>query len=350
MIAKHIHLFYSSEEHMLRNQDGGIFIGRSERLGIPFMFRQDLLLNPHIFIVGVTGSGKSYMMKSLILKSIAISSTRVLIIDFTGEYSEVLFLSASSTDPADFMLGKEKIAYYNLSTLSEASKIERAEFILSRIIEGTRKRSTTASDNVLIFFDEAWKLLLKNDMLNILVREGRKYRVGVVIASQLIEDIESSILSNIASIFVFRTQNKKSLELLAKNYHLGEMEIAKIQELRQGSCMVIQIYKDKSMSSFFIDRVSGIGIAKMFNLLVGEDLIEVSETQIKRAFSKVGLDYAKFIGNLSNEIKVDELMQLLTENRLSDKEIIFFLRELGIDDDKIAEAFAIKLSGTHARR
>jgi len=350
MIAKHIHLFYSSEEHMLRNQDGGIFIGRSEKLGIPFMFRQDLLLNPHIFIVGVTGSGKSYMMKSLILKSIAVSSTRVLIIDFTGEYSDVVFLSASSTDPADFMLGKEKIAYYNLSALSEASKIERAEFILSRIIEGTRKRSTTASDNVLIFFDEAWKLLLKNDMLNILVREGRKYRVGVVIASQLIEDIEGSILSNIASIFVFRTQNKKSLELLAKNYYLGEIEIAKIQELRQGSCMVIQIYKDKSMSSFFIDRVSGVGIAKMFNLLVGEDLIEVSETQIRRAFSKVGLDYAKFIGNLSNELKIDELMQLLAENGLSDKEIIFFLRELGIDDDKIAEAFAIKLSGTHARR
>ena len=332
---------------MLRNQDGGIFIGRSERLGIPFMFRQDLLLNPHIFIVGATGSGKSYMMKSLILKSIAVSSTRVLIIDFTGEYSEVAFFSATSSDPADFMLGKEKIAYYNLSALSEASKIERAEFILSRIIEGTRKRSTTASDNVLIFFDEAWKLLLKNDMLDVLVREGRKYKVGVVIASQLIEDIEGSILSNIASIFVFRTQNKKSLELLAKNYHLGEREIAKIQELKQGSCMVIQIYKDKSMSSFFIDRVSGVEIAKMFNLLVGDDLIEVSETQIKRAFSKVGLDYSKFIGNLSNELKIDELMQLLAENGLGDKDILFFFRELGIDDDIIAEAFAIKLSGAH---
>jgi len=332
---------------MLRNQDDGIFIGRSERLGIPFMFRQDSLLNPHIFIVGATGSGKSYMMRSLILKSIAISSTRVLIIDFTGEYSDMLFFSASSPDPADFMLGKEKVAYYNLSALSEASKIERAEFILSRIIEGTRKRGTAASDNILIFFDEAWKLLLKNDMLNMLVREGRKYGVGVVIASQLIEDIEGSILSNIASIFVFRTQNKKSLELLAKNYHLGEREIAKIQELKQGSCMVIQIYKDKSMSSFFIDRVSGVEIAKMFNLLVGDDLIEVSETQIKRAFSKVGLDYSKFIGNLSNELKIDELMQLLAEKGLGDKDILFFLRELGIDDDIIAEAFAIKLSGAH---
>ena len=65
-----------------------IYLGRSYIRSMPSFLDLSASINPHIFIFGMTGSGKSYLMKSLIMMLSVISDALVLVIDITGEYAE----------------------------------------------------------------------------------------------------------------------------------------------------------------------------------------------------------------------------------------------------------------------
>ncbi|MGC8662483.1 MAG: ATP-binding protein [Candidatus Micrarchaeia archaeon] len=339
-------IFYSSEEHMFRNQQNGMFLGQSEKYSIPFLFDQGPLLNQHIFVSGATGSGKSYFLKSLVIKNTLLSDSKIIIIDITGEYENISnSLFASNENLQTFILGDNgsKVIYYNLSSLTcEDKKIKKASALLSEIVEIMRRRGINKNSKILLVFDEAWKLLAKNALLETLIREGRKYGFGIVIASQMLEDVEAKILSNFASIFIFRTQNKASIDLLAKNYQLSESELIKIQNLNQGGCLVIQIYKDKSSSSFFISKIPEISIPRSFKILLGNNMIEISESDIRKLLGKMNYDPSKLIHQIANEeeISMVKLISLLFNIGLNDNEILYFLRGVGINDIYIADAFA----------
>ena len=62
----------------------GVFIGSTRFL--PYFLDFGVLMNPHVFVCGITGSGKTYLMKGLMLKLCAIMGSLVIAIDFTGEY------------------------------------------------------------------------------------------------------------------------------------------------------------------------------------------------------------------------------------------------------------------------
>lgn len=351
LLSGFFNIFYSPEEHMFRNQQGGIFLGQSSTYSLPLLFNQDLLLNPHIFVTGVTGSGKSYFLKSLIIKSALLSETKIIIIDITGEYGEIAnYLGASKKDLGKFLLGGDlsNVAYYDLSVLeNENKKVEEASAILSEIVENMRKRGTKRKERAMVILDEAWKLLARDKLLETPIREGRKYGVGAVLASQMLEDIEAHMLSNFATIFVFKIQNKSSLEMLAKNYHLSDMQIEMVQNLKQGGCMVVQAYKDKSSASFFIEKIPELSIPKMLRLMFGGKMIEISEFEIKKALVKLGYDPAKTLQNISSgeEIDIQRLISLLKDAGMKEMDILHFLRHIGINDLAIADAFAAIKNG-----
>ncbi len=339
---------------MLRNSGNGIFIGRSEKFNIPFLLGKENLLNLHTFIFGSTGSGKSYLMKSMITRIISETNSKLAIVDITGEYKQIVDyfgISEYEINPEEFLLSNVRLAYYNISNFNEIKKVEEAEHIISSLIEGMRKRGIGQKESALIFLDEAWKLLLKSNTIDILLREGRKYNVGAVLASQLIEDIDPSMLSNIATIFVFRLQNRKSLDIVQKNYFISDEKIAKLQELPQGSCMAIQTYKDKSTASFFIGKVAGSSMPKHFYLKCGGKMIEISEYQIKKALNSMGYSEAKLLQRISGEeVKVSDLIRLLYEAGLDKNSILRFLRFIGLKDQIIADSFASYKSEQDASR
>lgn len=66
--------------------ENGIYIGRSEYLGIPVFWNSVLYPNGHCCVTGMTGSGKTYFTKSFISRANVFLNSRILIIDWTGEY------------------------------------------------------------------------------------------------------------------------------------------------------------------------------------------------------------------------------------------------------------------------
>src|SRR5271157_1605974 len=71
----------------------GIYLGRTMVYHSPFFLNASKLLNPHIAVLGMSGAGKTYFLKSLIVRSMLCCNTNVLVLDWNGEYdSTIAFL------------------------------------------------------------------------------------------------------------------------------------------------------------------------------------------------------------------------------------------------------------------
>ncbi len=64
----------------------GIYIGKTLYFDQPFFWNPKFLINPHVAVVGITGSGKSYLVKTVITRASLMWGANALILDWTGEY------------------------------------------------------------------------------------------------------------------------------------------------------------------------------------------------------------------------------------------------------------------------
>ncbi len=330
----------------------GIFVGRMHML--PCFFDFDMLINPHIFVCGVTGSGKTYLMRSLMVKFTLMLRCLVLLIDFTGEYKEFVQLVGereASLEEIEHVLENRKtgIIYINLKEKgNERNKVNAASSVLGVVIE--RMRISEGTDGrVLIVLDEAWKLLKENSALETILREGRKYRHGLLFSSQLIEDMDLGMLSNAASIFIFRLQNKQGLNKLASNYGLKEEEVETIQNLNVGSCMLIQTNSYSKRGLYLIERVQGVDVEKVFKITIGDGMeFDIERNRFEEVIAGLcGKETMHTIMRISEEkgaVKISVLIRLLVDTGSSRRDVLAAMRKIGISDSDIADGFAVAVS------
>ncbi len=73
---------------LIRPPQQSVYIGRTKFLRVPFYWESAVLVNPHICVCGITGSGKSYFVKTFITRARIALAASALILDWAGEYSE----------------------------------------------------------------------------------------------------------------------------------------------------------------------------------------------------------------------------------------------------------------------
>lgn len=73
-------------EILADNPTNSIYIGRTQIFNAPFYWNYKNVANPHIAIVGITGSGKSYFIKTFLLRAAYVWESNALIVDWAGEY------------------------------------------------------------------------------------------------------------------------------------------------------------------------------------------------------------------------------------------------------------------------
>lgn len=83
-----IHPPEPGKEHLLSDPSSSIYLGKTRWLSAPVFWDYKKLINPHIGIIGITGSGKSYLVKTFITRSYLIWNTNTIILDWTGEYEK----------------------------------------------------------------------------------------------------------------------------------------------------------------------------------------------------------------------------------------------------------------------
>ncbi|MCL5427730.1 MAG: ATP-binding protein [Candidatus Marsarchaeota archaeon] len=339
----------------------GAFIGSSEKSGMPFFFDPFSAINPHIFIAGMSGSGKTYLTKNLMLKLHSVLGHSVVLLDFTGEYLE--FSEFASCTRYDFkgiggmFSGAEPVLLYaGLYGMKPGERNAAALRVISELTEIMRSGHRRSGRMLFIILDEAWKLLLGDRSLATLIREGRKYGTGIILASQLIEDMELGMLSNIATLLVFRVQNKSSLKRLELNYQLGASDVLKVQGLGVGECLVVQLYKQGIRKAFFIKRVEGISIGKRIKLKRGVKMVEVSYKKLEDIVVAVSRsDPSELLAELSSNKAIDtrRLIAWLIRLGADRLAVLSGMRQLGISDADTADAFAMAIrevyTGAHAK-
>src|SRR4030095_9034397 len=90
-IARRNILVYPPEppmEVLLTDPTNSIYIGRTKIFNVPYYWTYEHVANPHIAVVGISGSGKSYFIKTFLLRSAFTWNSNALIIDWAGEYKD----------------------------------------------------------------------------------------------------------------------------------------------------------------------------------------------------------------------------------------------------------------------
>ncbi len=469
-------------DFLLNDPSNSIFIGITKLFNTPFTWNFDGLTNPHIAVVGITGAGKSFFVKTFLIRASYIWNTNAIIIDWAGEYKawvkqsggtivslakgdyiNIMDLSGMKpldrtkqimtsleilTDISDFpeqkRLTEEAIeqAYVNAGfVLSEIADPKReaptlkncislleeklqegtyeypaelenavyrlrqfaregedyfakkstldlgklassglvdidlsalpdekfralaALFILQSLKEKMRMEGWNASKGLkaIVVLDEAWKIASdeRSDAVMI-VREGRKYQFGLIVASQNPTDINEAIFSNVGTTFILRIKFEKFL-----NYLQGSMNFSDFMRREIGKFGVGQAAIEMSFQTsvqfpevFLINRVVGEVPLDVYTITLSEILNteEMADQNVQKEyyFEKIDLN-GKLIENNVSASTIDVLFaemdkknrfvdvrafaQILLQQQVGKQDVISVLRGMGLTDSTITRIF-----------
>ena len=355
LASKAFCMFDSSERFIWSIE--AVYIGRSRIYSVPIFVGADSSLNQHICVIGMSGSGKTFLLKNLAGKQ-ASNGRCVVVIDWNSEYSSVVsyfygteFRVHDSSDASEIAKGitslysQSGMASINLSSINdEDEKRSMAKSVLKAMLASLGNVPSWSGLKKTLILDEAWKVL-KGDELSMLFREGRKYGIGIVIASQTASDLSSDILANCATIAIFRLQNANDFSLLLDARIIGENDIEALARMRRGACMLaMATAKDRPRRVVYVPEIEGSGYS-ICSIRSGKMEINVPIeaviSKLARISGEAGVRQGveSYINQSGGRVELEGLVGKLIELGIMRSSIIIYLRSLGVPDTAIIHAY-----------
>ncbi|MGC8710345.1 MAG: ATP-binding protein [Candidatus Micrarchaeia archaeon] len=485
-LAKRVFLSKPPEppaQYLLNDPTNSLFVGLTKIFNVPFTWTFANLTNPHIAVVGITGAGKSFFVKTLLIRASYIWNTNAIIIDWAGEYNTWVKQSGGTivslgkgdyinimdltgvkpldrvkqimrsfeilTDIGDYpeqrRLTQEAIeqayvnAGFNLAVLPDETKeaptlqnviallneklvegsyaypaeLENAVyrlrqfvregedyfskkstidlgklaasglvdidlsgmpdetfralaalFILQSLKERMRIEGWSGSKGLkaIVVLDEAWKIAKdeRSDAVMI-VREGRKYQFGLIVASQNPTDINEAIFSNVGTTIILRVKFEKFMDYLQGSLNFSNFIRSEISKFGVGQAAIDMSFQTSVQfpEIFVVDKIVGEVPLDVYTLTISEILTdeELPNPEISKEyyFEKINLKSRLIEVNVSNDaidklfamldngdksIGIKAFAQQLVQDGVDKQDIIQFLRYLGIQDVLISRVFS----------
>ncbi|MEM0149599.1 MAG: type IV secretory system conjugative DNA transfer family protein [Candidatus Micrarchaeaceae archaeon] len=334
-----------------------VYIGRSSIYAVPIFIGVNSILNQHVCVIGMSGSGKTFLLKNLAGKQ-ASNGRCVVVIDWNSEYSSVVayfygteLKIRNGNDTSGIAKGiaslyaRSGIVSINLSPLNgEEEKRSAAKSVLKAMLENLGDVPSWNGLKKTLVLDEAWKVL-RGDELSMLFREGRKYGIGIVIASQTASDLSSDIIANCATIAIFRLQSANDFSLLLDARIISESDIGMLAKMRRGSCMVaMAATKDRPRRVVYVPEIEGSGYSICF-IRDGKMEINVpievitSKLALISSEASVRQGVESYINQGGGKIELEGLVGKLIELGIARSSIVVYLRALGVPDTAIIHAY-----------
>ncbi len=469
-------------EILFQDPLSSVYIGKTRMFHVPFYWNPKVPTNPHIAVVGITGSGKSYFIKTFLTRASFVWNTNAIIIDWAGEYKEwvrqaggkiislgkgayinlldlggmtpytrikqVMRTLALLTDIDNYPeqkrltqvaieeaylrnkfkmdareqrdeLGKplkpptlkdvvkileekremgtyefpaelnnaifrlkeftkpgqdffahqstvnlDKIVNSGLVDLDlsglpdETSRALGALAILQFIKEKMRAMGWAKEKGLrlIVVLDEAWKISKgENSDVVMIVREGRKYNFGLIVASQNPTDIAESIFSNVGTTFILKVKFARFLDYLQATLNFSDFMREEITKFGVGEAAVNIAFTTAAEypTTFLLERIDGEEPLRDYYLeLKGikrakgmPTTVAIQKPKLERHLLDLGLSHSKvneivdMFEKKSGHMNVIQFVLTLERAGISRMQISELLKEIGLDDTTIINIF-----------
>lgn len=208
-------------------------------------------------LIGVTGSGKSYLAFHLIEAYIQ-AGIKVLILDLTRQHWEFLQPKnptqlATANDVSAWLDGDSKLAIHQFANATDGFPKATADFVAKCFDWLQAKTKLKAGVNIparlCIVLEEAHSLIpewnqvsQKNDPEHVnraarIILQGRKFGMGCLLITQRTANVTKTILNQCNTIFALRSFDQTGLDFL-RNY-MGEEYSQAISTLPQFTAILV---------------------------------------------------------------------------------------------------------------
>ncbi len=472
---------------LFRNPLDSIYIGKTKIFHVPFYWDYKIITNPHIAVVGITGSGKSYFIKTFLTRANFVWGTNAVIIDWAGEYKDwvrqtggkiislgkgsyINLLDLGGMRPYDRVKQvirtlelltdiKQYPEQLRLTELAIEEAYKRAKFKMSsrkqvdeignplkpptlkdvvRILEEKQSMGTynfpAELDNaiyrlkqftrpgqdffakqstinlselftsglvdldvsglpdevsralgalsilqfikekmraegwakhkglkLIVVLDEAWKIAKENNSDAVMiVREGRKYNFGLIVASQNPTDISENIFSNVGTTFILRVKFEKYLDYLQGSLNFSNYMREEISKFGVGQAAVNIAFTTATefSNTFLLEKIDGEEPIRDFFLdlkpalskeqLEDENMsktVSFKKELLRKRLVDLGISDANIeeilslFENKNRRLNVIDFVMLLERYGAVREHIATFLKDLGIDDATVINIF-----------
>jgi hypothetical protein len=195
-----------------------------------------------------------------------------------------------------------------------------------------------------------------------IVREGRKYNFGLIVASQNPTDIAEAVFSNVGTTFILKIKFEKFLDYIQGSLNFSEFMREEISKFGVGSCAVNMSFSSAAPypSTFLIARVEGEEPLKEFFLELGKVLtkeqreemdmarsVSFKKDNLKTRLREFGLgdarieEVVRLFDQKSRHMDIVSFIILLERFGVERSNITMFLKEIAIDDTVIINIFTM---------
>lgn len=141
---------------------------------------------------------------------------------------------------------------------SESARMSVTTSVLQYIVEDMRRGGVPAERRLrlIVVIDEAWKVISQKDSpVKTLDKEGRKYGIGVIAATQDLSDIKEDdyLLNNAGAVFTLMIQKDTDRESLSKTLGLSQYLQGRFANLLVGQCIAKLKYRQAVVPPFIVN-------------------------------------------------------------------------------------------------
>ncbi|OWW25455.1 hypothetical protein B4Q04_07500 [Zobellia sp. OII3] len=200
---------------------------------LPSVINLHEAISHHTALIGVTGSGKSFLAREIIdqLKT----DTKVICIDFTGEWKKKLQLTKLNSGNLDAFLAAQddSIGLVELPTVSNTvGVIQSTENFISLIFSKAKEAyEANTPMRICLVLEEAHTIVPEGNFMGVndweskavvnkmgqVALQGRKYGVGLLVIAQRTANVSKTVLTQCNTIVCYQAFDETSFNFLG-NY------------------------------------------------------------------------------------------------------------------------------------
>lgn len=212
-------------------------LGVIPKTNIPSVINLHDAISHHIALIGVTGSGKSFLAREIIKE--LTQDTKIICVDFTGEYAEKFknlqtykFDNKNKDEINNFVQSNKNIGMFDLPSISNTKDVlAQTQSFIEAVFEYAKNQQT--KQQICLVLEEAHTIVPETSFLGDLgdygsskalvnkmgqvALQGRKYGVGLMVIGQRTANISKTILTQCNTMICFQAFDDTNFNFLG-NY------------------------------------------------------------------------------------------------------------------------------------